>query len=252
MSAADHKELVEQVADPLETVARRGRYERDVFRDWTTAMLTALTGQEDEYVKVVQSYPNDHDRGDREADLFAEAFGKLQRIMAETNRDVLGEVYEHLGLHNDENGQHFTPHAVCQLKTELTIEADAASVRDPACGSGRLLVEASKTVPEAFYFGRDNDRLCAKMAALNMCFFNLDAVVIYGDSLKLTRHRAWKTTRTPSGGTIREVDPDREKIIELDEVAFHDGDDDEKSAEAEQNVRAETETRQAELGVSES
>lgn len=250
MTDTDDAQLVEAVATPLQEIARRGHYERDVFRDWVTAMLTALSGQENDYLEVVQSYPNDRDRGDREADLLTKAFGELQRAMAETDRDILGMVYEHLGLHNHENGQYFTPHPVCRLKVETKLGEDANSVSDPACGSGRLLMEASKNAPEAFYFGRDNDRLCAKMAALNMCFFNLDAVVVHGDSLKLTRKRAWETTNTALGGEIHEVDPEHEEIVALDEGAFTERDTDEETdGDA---VTVESSTRQVQLGVSES
>lgn len=234
-------DLIEEVATPLETIAHRGHHQRNVYRDWVSAMLAALCSQEDKYCEIVQSYPNDRERGDREADLFAEAFGDLQYAMAETDCDVLGEVYEHLGLQNGENGQHFTPHSVCQLKVSLTIDKDANSVRDPACGSGRLLMEASKTAPDALYVGRDNDRLCAKMAALNMCFFNVDAVIIYGDSLKVERRRAWKTANTPLGGTIREVDP--EAVADIDEAAFGDN----SESEEEQDEKEEGEVTQAKL-----
>ncbi len=220
---------IKKISGQLEKIARRGHHQRNVFDDWVTLMLTALAGQEEAYLETVQSYPNTHERGEREADLFAEAFGRLQKAMSETDQDILGEVYEDMGLPNHENGQHFTPHPVSQMKAELGIgsDEDVGSIRDPACGSGRLLMEASKRAPNAFYFGRDNDLLCAKMAALNMCYFNLDAIIVHGNSLKLTRNRVWQTANTPLGGEIREIEP--EKIADLDEAPFKQGEGSEET-----------------------
>ena len=56
------------------------------------------------------------------------------------------------------------------------------------------------------FVGQDKDPLCAKITALNLCFFNLDGYAILGDSLKCEYRRVWQTTHSPRGGAVRELD----------------------------------------------
>ena len=80
------------------------------------------------------------------------------------------------------------------------------TIVDPACGSGRLLVEAAKRQPDAVYVGVDKDVTCVKMTALNLCLFNVDGYAVHGDSLTQEYHGAWQTTYSPLGGSVRELD----------------------------------------------
>ncbi|ESP89729.1 Type I restriction-modification system methyltransferase subunit-like protein [Candidatus Halobonum tyrrellensis G22] len=74
---------------------------------------------------------------------------------------------------------------------------------------GRLLVLAARHQDApTVCFGQDTDLVCAQMAALNLCFFNIDGAVVWGDSLAMTKRRAWKTRGTMLGGEIAEVEPD--------------------------------------------
>jgi type I restriction-modification system DNA methylase subunit len=88
---------------------------------------------------------------------------------------------------------------------------DPYTVLDPASGSGRLLVSAAKQIPDgvdAVFYGQDKDSTCAKMTALNLCFFNMDGYAILGDSLLQQRRRVWQTTGSFIGGSIRELGDD--------------------------------------------
>jgi len=188
-------------------------------------MLYAVQRRDDPYLDIVDDYRDpadmDYTEGDRSVDLFAKAFGQLQEQMAATDADVLGAVYEEYGLSNDAFGQHFTPHAVCELLVDLAGVVDESAddqqptVTDPACGSGRLLLTAGRTQPEALFVGQDKDPLCAKMAALNCCFLNLDAYIIQGDSLTVEYQRVWQTSQSPMGGAVRELDED--EVMDLRE-----------------------------------
>lgn len=210
---------VDDVVEPLETIVRRGFSEYDVFRDWTELMLAALQDDDETYLDILEEYDRgaDRDRGNRNADLFAEAFGELQRAMQETNLDALGAVYEALGLSQHDQGIHFTPHNVARAMAEIQVVCQSGEsapeppvrVVDPACGSGRLLILAARAHDKAvFCYAKDKNSVCARMAALNCCFFNLDAVIVQGDSLTVARQRAWKTMHSPLGGEIAEVSPD--------------------------------------------
>jgi len=178
-------------------------------------MLYALQCRDDPYLEIVREYNNDQEQGNRDIDLFCEAFHQLQHGMASTDADLLGVVYEECGMTSDAFGQYFTPHPVSkamaemQIPESLTQRDEPYRVADPACGSGRLLIEAAKRIdaPTVFY-GQDKDSTRAKMAALNLCFFNIDGVAVLGDSLTLETRKAWRTQHSPLGGSVREVDGD--------------------------------------------
>lgn len=89
------------------------------------------------------------------------------------------------------------------------------TVLDPACGSGRTLLIAGRKQPDALFIGQDKDPLFARMTALNCCFLNLDAYVIQGDSLTVEFQRAWQTSYSSLGGSVRELDD--EEVEELHE-----------------------------------
>ncbi|QIO25034.1 N-6 DNA methylase [Haloarcula sp. JP-L23] len=208
----------DDIVTTLARIRQRGHSAHTVFRDWVDLMLYALQRRDDPYLDIVDDYrePADMDlpEGERSVDLFAKAFGQLQEQMAATGADVLGAVYEEYGLSSDAFGQHFTPHAVCELLVDLAGVGDEAAndqrptITDPACGSGRLLLTAGRRQPQALFVGQDKDPLCAKMAALNCCFLNHDAYIIQGDSLTVEYQRVWQTSQSPIGGAVRELDDD--------------------------------------------
>ena len=209
---------VEGILDPLETIEHRGFGRYDVFRDWIDLMLSALQRDDDAYLDTLGRYDRDgnRDRGERVPDLFATAFSELMATMDETNRDVLGVAYKEFGMQTDAFGQHFTPHNVAATMAEVQTvtnengtQEDPVTIADPACGSGRMLVLAARQQDApTICFGQDKDLVCAQMAALNLCFFNIDGAVVCGDSLGMTKRRAWKTRGTMLGGEVAEVDPD--------------------------------------------
>lgn len=116
-------------------------------------MLYALQRRDGPYLEIVDEYSEscdmDHPRGERTIDLLANAFGQLQKQVSETNSDVLGALYEEYSMNSDNFGQHFTPHSVCEAMVEITHTVDDQPrddgtqqvVTDPACGSGRKLLD---------------------------------------------------------------------------------------------------------------
>lgn len=236
---------VDDVLDPLETITSRGFGRYDVFCDWVGLMLAALQDDDETYLGILEDYDRgrDRDRGARNADLFSHAFGELQAAMGETNRDVLGDAFEEFGMQSDQFGQHFTPHSVSHMLAETqtssgSVDDPPATVADPACGSGRLLIYTARRIDEpTVCFGQDKDELCAQMAALNCCFFNLDAIVVYGDSLTVEKRRAWRTSGSLLGGEIAEVEPES---VPWPEASFEGG-----SADPEPQERVDVSTADA-------
>ena len=174
--------------------------------------LYALQRDDENYLDVMDSY------SEEEAELYSEAFDQLQQGMSEANHDLLGVVYEELGQSSDHFGQHFTPHNLSDMNAEMVIDEDPDqdrndpySVMDPAAGSGRLLISAAKQLPQegAEFYAVDKDSTCAKMAALNFCFFNMDGYVVHGDSLTQDFHTVWATESSVIGGSVYELDDDQ-------------------------------------------
>ena len=143
-------------------------------------------------------------------DHFANALGAMHLAMHQDNeagviRDHLGDIYEAEGAAEREMAQFFTPMPLCELMARMTIDETApenARIADPACGSGRLLMACIRLRPRGYYFGVDKDPTCARMAALNMLWRNVDSHIVWGNSLSLKAHGGWVTTRTALGGQI--------------------------------------------------
>lgn len=177
-------------------------------------MLYSLQRDEENYLDIVNRYNNDRSEDKHAVDLYSRAFGDLQQGLVETDADLLGVIYEELGMDSETFGQYFTPNSICEAKAEMLIPAhedhdDQYMIADPACGSGRLLIHAAKKIPagvEAVFYGQDKDSTCAKMTALNLCFFNMDGYAVHGDSLKMEKNRVWQTQGTPVGGHVRELE----------------------------------------------
>lgn len=184
-------------------------------------MLYALQQRDDPYLEIVNKYDNDRPEGERPIDYYTEAFGALQSGMQQTDADLLGVVYETYGMSSDAFGQYFTPHNVSEMMAEMQLQAldrkevgqrraagDPVTVKDPACGSGRLLVVAAQEYPDAVYYGVDKSETCAKMTALNLCLFNVDGYAVHGDALAMDAYQTWATQRSRLGGQVEELDVD--------------------------------------------
>ena len=75
------------------------------------------------------------------------------------------------------------------------------TVSDPACGSEGFFISFEKLNPLAHFYGVDLSLICAKMTALNMWLFDLNADIYHGDSLAMKFFTVWKIRR---GGFIYE------------------------------------------------
>jgi type I restriction-modification system DNA methylase subunit len=215
----DTKEIIKQ----LEIITQRGFNARTVFEDWITLMFWALQRNDDEYLKVVGRYRNERPQGEREIDHFSYAFGLLMKKMADTNRELLGEIYMLWEVQNKYTGQFFTPWTVAYMMAQM-LQPTGGCINDPCCGSGLMFIAAAKTMTNeqldnTVFVGQDIDFTCVMMCALNLTFFNLNGYVIHGNTLALERRRIFRTTRSYMGGSIAEIpvekiEPEELKVIE--------------------------------------
>jgi hypothetical protein len=157
-------------------------------------------------LKLVSKYPENKtgEIGSRPADYFAKAWGSLLKETWQSQEDVLGEIFMNK-ISFGEHGQFFTPFNIADMMTKLLHSTEemkpGEKVCDPACGSGRFFISYSRLNKEAHYYGVDLSPECAKMTALNMWVFDLDADIYHGDSLTMKYFRVWKVRR---GGYIYE------------------------------------------------
>ena len=216
MSDLSHSRIdeIDPVLDCLSEVHRKtGCGYGTVFRDWVDLMVAAFSRDEERYRAILAEYE------DLGADVsmvertYGIALGELLNATIEYQHEVLGAVYEAVGVRSDALGQHFTPHNVSDAIAAMNLPGkgrlseardDPVRIADPACGSGRLLISSAMQIdqavdtvpasrPAAVYHGKDLDETCAKMTALNLVIARVPGLVVYGDTIKATTHRIWRS-----------------------------------------------------------
>ncbi|MDE7247811.1 MAG: N-6 DNA methylase [Lachnospiraceae bacterium] len=116
-------------------------------------------------------------------------------------QDFLGSLYHHLGLHQEQKGQFFTPYHICHFMSELQFAGDEKeeqlkekgyiSVNDPACGAGAMLIAFANVAKkhginyqkQVLFVAQDIDRTAAMMCYIQLSLLGCPAIVIIGDSL---------------------------------------------------------------------
>ena len=204
----------------LEELSRRSNVSRgQAFEDWLTAMVCSLAAEtmEPEYLAMVGR----HTKGkaeERGVDLMARMFGELVGAMDDNEDDLLGDLYQGTITYG-ENGQYFTPDGVSRLMAQMSVDPAARPspgnpiyIHDPCCGTGRMLLEASKVNPHAELVGQDIDARCAKITAINLGLRSRYGWVICGYSLSGETRFAYRIGsffhESPNGlrrGVIRQV-----------------------------------------------
>ena len=201
--------------------AKSGNTRPQVVMDWIELMFWGLQGNEGQYLRVMAGYDNTrHPTGERPCDYFSFAVGTFMAHMTETNKESLGDIFmEFCGY--DGFGQFFTPSHLSNLLADLTISAqDNVPIRisDPSCGAGGMLVAAMKNLTlkqasNAIFVGQDLDHRCCYMTALNLTFFNMNGLVVHGDSLKVEVRNAWETVRSSCGGILRPYSKEKAQAV---------------------------------------
>lgn len=125
--------------------------------------------------------------------------------------DILGEVFNRLGLYNKWKGQFFTPPPICEFMAEVTGIAESVmgtdkgylKVNEPTCGSGAMIIGAISSMvkknvdyhEKVFFVAQDLDIRCVWMAYIQFCLYGVPAVVLQGDSLKNEVNSNWYTAQ---------------------------------------------------------
>ncbi|NQV28312.1 MAG: N-6 DNA methylase [Rhodopirellula sp.] len=205
----------------LEEISQRSGVSRSAaFEDFLTASTCALAAEtmEDEYLTMVERHKAGKP-GKRSIDLIAKLFAQLINAMTRTDGDILGDLFQS-AISHQESGQFFTPDSISQLMSQLSIdepdeEANDRSpllVSDPACGTGRMLIDAARRNPNVELFGQDVDARCVRICSINMGLRNLYGWVVCGNTLTCENRFAYRVApffhESPNGrrrGVIRDI-----------------------------------------------
>ncbi|MEA1953132.1 MAG: type I restriction-modification system subunit M [Campylobacterota bacterium] len=126
---------------------------------------------------------------------FADERLDLRPSMLEGN-DVIGDAYEYLIAHfasdaGKKGGEFFTPSAVSTLLAKLVESKEGDRIYDPTCGSGSLLIKASKEVDNDNFaiYGQEKNGETQALTKMNMFLHEInDAKIEWGDTLRNPLH----------------------------------------------------------------
>jgi len=110
--------------------------------------------------------------------------------------DVIGDAYEYLIAHfagdaGKKGGEFFTPSGVSTLLAKLVEAKEGDRIYDPTCGSGSLLIKASKEVgsPNFAIYGQEKNGQTHALCKMNMFLHEInDADIVWGDTLRNPLH----------------------------------------------------------------
>ncbi|WP_170061143.1 N-6 DNA methylase [Spirosoma aerolatum] len=197
---------------------RHGTY--NVFADFcemaaisfsNTVDLRNCQKREERYLSIVKKYSSE------EINLFPELLGMLTIEMESEPRDVLGELFHELELHNEHAGQFFTPYHLCEMMSKMTYGDEMQAIVDqkgfvtahePACGSGAMIIALAHTMLDKkinyqqclHVSAIDLDSRCVHMAYVQFSLLNIPAVVYVGNTLTMEMRDAWYTPAHIIGG----------------------------------------------------
>jgi len=108
-----------------------------------------------------------------------------------SGNDVIGDSYEYLIAHfagdaGKKGGEFFTPSAVSTLLSKLVEAGEGDRIYDPTCGSGSLLIKASREVGNSNFriYGQESKSATVALCKMNMFLHNInDAVIEWGDTI---------------------------------------------------------------------
>lgn len=113
-----------------------------------------------------------------------------------TGQDIIGDSYEYLIAHfasdaGKKGGEFFTPSEVSTLLAKLVEPKEGDRIYDPTCGSGSLLIKASKEVgsPNFAIYGQEKNGQTHALCRMNMYLHEInDAKIEWGDTIRNPLH----------------------------------------------------------------
>jgi len=114
-----------------------------------------------------------------------------------SGNDVIGDAYEYLISHfassaGKSGGEFYTPSGVSTLLAKLVEAKEGDRIYDPTCGSGSLLIKASKEVGNQNFaiYGQEKNGQTQALSKMNMFLHEInDAKIEWGDTLRNPLHK---------------------------------------------------------------
>ena len=184
-----------------------------VFSDFVEVSAIALSNavdktnyaeREQRYLDIVGQYTKE------EFHTFPELLGMLIEHLETYPKDVLGDIFHELELHNERKGQFFTPYPICQMMAKIVIGDNPQSIIDkngfitvsePSCGTGAMVIAtAYELLSQGINYQQsmhvtaiDLDATCIHAAYVQFSLLHIPATLIHGDSLSLKSYNQWYT-----------------------------------------------------------
>ena len=185
--------VVPQGASFDDMVALKGDKE---IGDKINKVISALAEENDLKGVIDVADFNDEDKlgkGKEMVDRLGKLVGIFEGLNLADNRadgdDLLGDAYEYLMRHfatesGKSKGQFYTPSEVSRILAKVIgINSDTpqgATVYDPTCGSGSLLLKANDEAPRGLsIFGQEMDNATSALARMNMILHNTATAKIW-------------------------------------------------------------------------
>lgn len=218
---AESKELVKMIQSLGQ---RHGSWQ--VFNDFVTIMAVSISNvvdpthrekREEIYKEIVGRYSA------AELDQFPVMFAALVEqaeaaMHMDGPRDILGELFHALELHNKYHGQFFTPQTMADCMAQISITPDHAALEkkgyitmcEPTCGSGVMVLAAAKVMMKAglnhstqiVALASDLDFKCTCMAYVQLSLYGIPAVVEHANTLTCEVYSRWYTPAYIWGGWV--------------------------------------------------
>lgn len=134
-----------------------------------------------------------------ELGLFSEMLAQTMLALHERPHDFLGAAFMEMSLSNEWRGQFFTPDSVGEMMAAINAPGlideinknGWASVSDPACGAGCLLIAVANQLAKAgidctdsvVYYAQDVDTVAALMCYIQLASLGCKAVIKIGNTL---------------------------------------------------------------------
>lgn len=180
---------------------RYGRFK--VWSDFVTMAACAIsnscdrrfaTEREAMYSDCISRYSKE------ETELFTELFTETVLALEDNpEQDFLGGIFGTLNLHNEWQGQFFTPYHIGSFMANINLinlgeelnQKPIVSVCDPCCGAGCLLIACANEVgkmninyqDKLIFWAQDIDFVAAMMCYIQLSLLGCQAVVKVGNSL---------------------------------------------------------------------
>lgn len=168
--------------------------------------------REARYMQIVSGYTRE------EVNQFPVAFAHLVEALEADMGDVLGRTFHALELHNKWAGQFFSPDTICRMMAAMTVgDADDLKERiarrgfvtanEPCVGSGAQIIALARAMRDAginyqehlHVTAVDVDPKCVHMAYIQFTLFHIPAIVVQGDSIRMTEQAHWYTLAHVAG-----------------------------------------------------